>query len=174
MTQSTKFTSDSQKSTIAEATDYTGTTFPWRPLAQESRKKAPPSRRDERGMTLIEVMIVVAIIAMVSGGVAIVAIGQMTRARLTQAETDARQIRATVQTYFLTENTSDCPSMNDLLAANLLDDASKTTDPWGHEWAISCSYDRVTVSSTGPDGAPRTPDDISVPRKRAGTGKDEG
>jgi prepilin-type N-terminal cleavage/methylation domain-containing protein len=120
-----------------------------------------------RGMTLIEIMIVVSIIAMVSAGVAVAAFGSFTEARLKQAETDARGVRAAVKSHWLLEATTECPTMDELQSSRMIDEAGKKTDPWGKGWRLNCEGDGIQVISAGPDQQFETQDDIQVPERRS-------
>lgn len=122
----------------------------------------------ERGMTLIEIMIVVSIIAMVAAGVAVVAIPKMKEAQIQSAETGARVIRSAVSQWQLAENEySECPNVSRLIQDKQLDAGQSTTDPWGEEYEIACVDDEVVVNSKGPDKKKGTADDIVVPKGAA-------
>ncbi len=117
-----------------------------------------------RGMTLIEIMIVVAIIAMVAGGVAVVAIPKMKEAQISTAKTGARVIRSAVSQWQLAENEyATCPTVSQLVQDKQLDAGQETDDPWGQPYAIECTEDDVIVSSSGPDKQSGSEDDIVVP-----------
>jgi len=118
-----------------------------------------------RGMTLIEIMIVVAIIAMVAGGVAVVAIPKMKEAQIKTAETAARTVRSAVSQWQLSNNDyGSCPTISQLVQDKQLDAGQNTADPWGAEFKINCENDEVVVSSPGPDKKPGTKDDLVVPK----------
>lgn len=108
-------------------------------------------------------MIVVAIIAMVSAGVAVVAVRQASKARLTHAETNARSLRNAIQSFQALEASSECPSFAQLEGGGFIDEASSREDPWGEKWKISCLEDHIEVASAGPDGTIGSEDDICVP-----------
>lgn len=125
-----------------------------------------------RGMTLIEIMIVVSIIAMVAAGVAVVAIPKMKEAQVQSAETGARVIRNAVSQWQLSENEyGECPNVSRLVQDKQLDAGQTTVDPWGEEYEIVCADDEVMVSSKGPDKKKGSKDDIVVPK---GASADEG
>lgn len=122
-------------------------------------------RAGERGMTLIEIMIVVAIIAMVAGGVAVVAIPKMKDAQIKTAETAARTVRSAVSQWQLSNNDyGSCPTVSQLVQDKQLDSGQNTADPWGQDFKINCDSDEVVVSSAGPDKKTGTKDDIIVPK----------
>jgi general secretion pathway protein G len=136
--------------------------------AHEQLRTPRLARAAVRGMTLIEIMIVVAIIAMVAGGVAVVAIPKMREAQVQQAETGARVIRSAVSQWQLAENEyGRCPTVSELLQDKQLDSGQNTSDPWGSDYQITCADDEVIVLSLGPDKKQGSPDDIVIPKGAA-------
>jgi general secretion pathway protein G len=119
-------------------------------------------------MTLIEIMIVVAIIAMVAGGVAVMALPKMKEAQIKTAETGCRVIRTAVNQWQMAENEyGTCPTVSQLVQDKQLDAGQETNDPWGQAFTITCADDEVVVSSAGPDKKAGTKDDISIPKGAA-------
>jgi general secretion pathway protein G len=123
-------------------------------------------------VTLFEVMIVVAILAMVAGGVAVFALPKFKESQIKSAETGARVIRQAVQHWQVANSESTCPTISQLMQEKHLDPGQNTNDPWGQAYGMSCADDDVTVVSMGPDKKKGTKDDISVP-KGAGASSDE-
>src|SRR5260221_1235307 len=103
--------------------------------------------RLERGVTLVEVLIVVAIIAMVASGVAVFALPRYKEAQVKSAETGARVIRGAIQNWQRVNNESSCPTVSQLVQEKQLDSASNTSDPWGEAYQLSCTDDDVIVAS---------------------------
>ena len=124
----------------------------------------------ERGVTLVEVLIVVAIIAMVAGGVVVFALPQFRKAQLKTAATGAAAVRAAAQQWKI--DNPDCPSLSQLVEDKMLDSNQSVKDPWDSDFTVSCTEDDdVVVTSPGPDKKLSTPDDIVVPK--GATGSDE-
>jgi len=123
--------------------------------------------RRTRGVTLFEVLIVVAILAMVASGVAVFALPRFQDSQKKTAETGARTIRMAVQQWQAANNETSCPTVSQLIQDKQLDTGTNTNDPWGQAYNLNCSDDEVTVSSTGPDKKKGTKDDISVPKGAA-------
>ena len=114
----------------------------------------------QEGMTLIEIMIVVIIMAMIATGVAVAVMPQLDKAKIKQAKTDIGAIRTAVQLY-LAENSNKCPSVQDLQEERYLDKGKRSTDPWDREFIITCTAgEDPDVYSPGPDGQDGTEDDI--------------
>ncbi|MCP4599949.1 MAG: prepilin-type N-terminal cleavage/methylation domain-containing protein [Proteobacteria bacterium] len=114
----------------------------------------------EGGMTLIEIMIVVIIMAMIATGVAVAVLPRLEKARIDSAKSDVAAIRTAVQLY-LAENPGKCPSMEDLKDEKYLDKGKRTTDPWEKEFTINCvEGDDPDVFSMGPDMQEGTEDDV--------------
>jgi general secretion pathway protein G len=108
-------------------------------------------RAGERGMTLIEIMIVVIIMAMIATGVGVAVLPQLDKARIKEARADVAAIRTAVQLY-LAESPGRCPTVEDLKEDRLLDKGKRTTDPWDKEFVINCiDGEDPEVFSTGPD-----------------------
>jgi len=132
------------------------------------RKRTERLRRSlkvaPRGVTLFEVLIVVAILAMVAGGVAAFALPKFKQAQVTQAETGARVVRTAIQQWQASNSESTCPTISQLVQEKNLDPGQSTNDPWAQPYTFVCSDDEVTVISAGPDKKKGTKDDISIPK----------
>jgi prepilin-type N-terminal cleavage/methylation domain-containing protein len=121
-------------------------------------------KRTSLGFTLMEVMITIAIIALISGGIALAVIDHFRTAKIKNAHTDAAALRNGVKTSWIEHASAACPTVTELIENGTLDENSRRTDPWGGPWQISCDGTKVAVSSSGPDGEAGTPDDIRVPK----------
>jgi general secretion pathway protein G len=122
------------------------------------------ARLRARGVTLFEVLIVVAILAMVAGGVAAFALPKFREAQKSQAETGARVVRTAIQQWQAANNESSCPTISQLVQEKHLDPGQSTNDPWGQAYTLNCADDEVTVISAGPDKKKGSKDDIAVPK----------
>jgi len=122
------------------------------------RKQAARRRRKE-GMTLIEIMIVVAILAMIAGGVAVALLPQLKKAQIKTTSTDAQGLRSAVMLY-IADNPKGCPTIEDLVSGRYLDGSRRTSDAWDTPFQITCTDGEIAVVSAGPDLEFNTPDDI--------------
>lgn len=120
--------------------------------------------REQRGVTLVEVLIVVAIIAMVAGGVTVFALPKYREAQLESAKTNARTIRNAIMDWQRVNNEVSCPTISQLVQEKHIDTAAEIDDPWGEDYGLNCTEDEVYVSSKGPDKKKGTKDDIQIPK----------
>ncbi|MBN2196576.1 MAG: prepilin-type N-terminal cleavage/methylation domain-containing protein [Polyangiaceae bacterium] len=139
-------------------------------IENRARAARDRGRARDRGVTLIEVMIVVTILAMVAGGVAVFALPQLKKAQIKTATDGCRTIRQAVNTWQMDPENSSCPSVSQLIEERILDKGTNTSDPWNQPFTIQCTDNDVIVTSAGPDKKKGTADDISVP-KGAGAGE---
>ena len=120
-------------------------------------------RAARRGVTLIEILIVLAIVGLIAGGVAVVAVPKYQEAQKKQAQTDARTIHPAAEKYRVDHPGEGCPTVELLRDKNEISRASKITDPWDSPYKIICGDEDVAVMSMGPDKKEGTPDDIRIP-----------
>ena len=120
-------------------------------------------RAARRGVTLIEILIVLAIVGLIAGGVAVVAVPKYQEAQKKQAQIDARTIHPAAEKYRVDHTGEGCPTVELLRDKNELSKSSKITDPWDSPYKILCGDEDVTVLSLGPDKKEGTADDIRIP-----------
>ena len=113
--------------------------------------------RRQAGMTLIEIMIVVIIMALIATAVGIAVLPARERANRQATLTDVRTVHGAAENYMLEEN--ECPTMENLVG-EYLNRSARTEDAWGNAFQIECSGNEITVRSAGPDGQMGTEDDI--------------
>jgi general secretion pathway protein G len=117
-------------------------------------------RKATRGVTLVEVMIVVAIMAVISGSAVLLVFPEFKKARIKTAYTTATQIKTAAEAYMeIDSTTGTCPTIAELVSAKKLD-GKKTDDPWGQPFRIKCEESELRVFSSGNDRKENTPDDI--------------
>ncbi|MEM6989865.1 MAG: type II secretion system protein GspG [Myxococcota bacterium] len=115
----------------------------------------------QRGMTLIEIMVVVAIISLIMGGVGLMAFNRFQDAQQTTAKNQTTTIEQAVMTYRASKR-GKCPrTLIELRASGYLSNTPK--DPWGNDYEFVCdgAATEVEVRSPGPDGESETDDDIT-------------
>jgi general secretion pathway protein G len=115
--------------------------------------------RAQQGMTLIEIMIVVVIMALIATGVGIAVIPQLQRAKIQETETGVETVRSAVTLYIATNN-AECATIDQLIENKQLDKNKATKDAWDRDFRIECDGTEINVTSSGPDGQFDTEDDI--------------
>lgn len=129
-------------------------------------------RAFKRGVTLIEILIVLAIVGLIAGGVAVVAVPKYQESQKNQAKIDARSIFPVAEKYKADHPSDGCPTTEILVQKKELSASSKTTDPWDTAYKIVCGEeDSMQVVSFGPDKKENTADDIRIPETAGGTDK---
>jgi general secretion pathway protein G len=114
----------------------------------------------QRGVTLVEVLIVVAIMAVIAGGATILVFPKLKEARIKNAIIGCGTIKKAAELHINTGGAEGCPTIQELVSAKMID-GSKTDDPWGKPYRIACAEgDEVKVSSAGNDKQDNTPDDV--------------
>lgn len=119
-------------------------------------------RAASRGVTLVEVLIVVAIMAVISGGVTLVAFPLYKESRIKIAVQGCMAVRQAAELYQNLEGTSDaCPTIQDLVTSRKLD-GKHTEDPWNTTYRVDCSGSdgEIHAVSAGNDRKFGTQDDI--------------
>lgn len=131
-----------------------------------TRRETRVALRGKRGVTLVEVLIVVAIMALIAGGVGFLVLPRYRESQVKTAQTQARAIRGVATQYVALKGNGDCPTVPLLISEKELDPENEK-DPWGQVFALVCDADDIQVSSPGPDKQEGTEDDIVVPELSA-------
>src|SRR3954464_9809163 len=100
-------------------------------------------RAISRGVTLIEILIVLAIVGLIAGGVAVVAIPKYAESQKNQAKIDARTIHPVAEKFRVDHPGQQCPTVEQLRTEKELSAASKITDPWDSPYAIRCNEEDI-------------------------------
>ena len=137
----------------------------WCPSMPYRFKRADNLRRKKitSGYTLIEMLVVVAIIGLLLALVGPSALGQLKSARNTTVMVQVAQLRAALDIYFI--DMGRYPTEEEGLTALVergranadwngpyLSSREVPTDPWGTQFRYSMEDDRVEIISLGADG----------------------
>jgi general secretion pathway protein G len=115
-------------------------------------KIAARNRKASRGVTLVEVLIVVAIMAVIAGGATLMVFPQFKKAKIDNAVIGAGVIN-------MDATDEACPTVKDLVDSKKID-PQKVDDPFGKPYRIVCEDGDIRVISNGNDKQEGTADDI--------------
>ena len=123
------------------------------------RPGAPAAgRRRDRGMTLIEIMVVITILGLIAAAVAVNVVGQLSEAKVKQARTDLHTIENCLDMYKVDKG--HYPSSEEGLQAVVTAGKCKAglKDPWGNPYVYiqpgQVHPDSYDIKSYGADGQP--------------------
>ena len=138
------------------------------------RDAMPPRRvirREPRhGFTLLEILVVIALISLLTTGVAVGALKMLRdaedEAEDEQARTNAAALAAAAEAFIIGHGFEDCPTPEEMQRDGVLSSRSKTEDPWGTPYRIVCAPDSAIAFSAGRDKTFDTSDDVSSDESR--------
>ena len=126
----------------------------------KQRRAARAMRRPNQGMTMLEIMIVLAIIGLVSAVVVVGIYPALKRARVRTAQMAVNRL-AQMTVQYTAENREPPKGMDDLIPSYM---KKKDKDPWNRDYVLHCPGQNTTdgcdAVSLGPDGQEGTADDI--------------
>ena len=114
--------------------------------------------RRERGMTLIEIMVVITILGLIAAAVAVNVVGQFTDAKIKQARTDLHTIENCLDLYKIDKGRY--PTTEEGLQSVVTAGKCKAQlkDPWKHDYVYlypgQLHTDSFDIKSYGSDGQP--------------------
>jgi general secretion pathway protein G len=117
-----------------------------------------------RGLTLVELVIVITIIGVLTAAISIGVMQAQKRANLGAAKTACNTVRQATMQWKAVHPGEDCPSVDILRKERDLDTGFNPKDPWGQLFKVNCDNDEITCTSNGPDKKEGTEDDIVVPQ----------
>jgi general secretion pathway protein G len=121
------------------------------------------SRPRKRGVTLIEIMVVITIMGFIAGAVAISVVHQMNRAKNEMTHVNAKSLQTIAENWRLDHSTEECPTLERLLKDRLVNRGTKLEDAWNTPFIIECDGEDTNILSMGPDRKLHTEDDILEP-----------
>ena len=138
---------------------------------QTEQIKRAIRRAASRGLTLVELVIVITLIGVLAGAIAVGVLKAQKGANINLAKTACDTVRNQTMQWKAAHPTEDCPTLDQLKAEKDLDTTFSVKDPWGTPYKLSCDSDEITCSSAGPDRKEGTDDDIRVPQTDTPSGK---
>jgi general secretion pathway protein G len=126
-------------------------------------------RARSRGVTLVEILIVLAIVGLIAGGIAVYAVPKFQQAQKDNTRNSAKALHAVAEAWRANHG-NDCPTPQRLKDEKELAASSDINDAWGTPYKIQCDDDATTIVSNGPDKKEGSQDDIRFPDANAAGG----
>ena len=129
-------------------------------------------RRAARGMTLIEIIVVITILSLLMAAVGIAVIPQLDQAKVDRARLDIANINNALKTYYAKKgNYPDTGAgLKAVVDAQILE--KMPTDPWDHEYQYLLEGGKPVIKSYGKDGSEGgTDSDADISSKDTGARK---
>jgi general secretion pathway protein G len=125
---------------------------------RQSLIRAAARKSRARGMTLIEIMVVLVILGLIAGAIGYNVFGQLKEAQFKTAKLDLSAISNGIDLYHV--ETGQWPDSLGQLVPKFIREVHK--DPWGSEYSFVRNGEGYTVYSFGPDKAQGGGDDITM------------
>ena len=111
-------------------------------------------RRAPRGMTLIEIMVVLVILGLIAGAVTVAVIPRINEARVQRTQLDISQLENALKLYYARSGKypDTATGFKTLVDLQLIDKMPK--DAWGNDYVYLLENGRPVITSYGADGSP--------------------
>jgi general secretion pathway protein G len=129
-------------------------------------------RRSARGMTLIEIIVVITILSLLMAAVGVAVIPRLEEAKVDRAKLDIANILNALKTYYAKKgNYPDTGAgLKALVDTQILE--KQPVDPWDHEYVYMLESGKPVVISYGKDGSPGgSESDADISSKDSGNTK---
>ncbi len=112
------------------------------------------ARRQQRGMTLIEIIVVITILGLIAAAVGIAVVPQLEQSKRDTAALDIRTIEGALKIYYAKKGSypDTGTGLKSLVDTGALERVP--TDPWGHEYLYLNEGGKPVITSYGRDGSP--------------------
>ncbi|MCY1045219.1 type II secretion system major pseudopilin GspG [Corallococcus sp. bb12-1] len=115
---------------------------------------AKKQQRRNRGMTLIEIMVVITILGLIAAAVGVAVIPKLEEAKQDTARLDIRNIQSAMKLYYTKKGNypDTATGLKALVDTQNLE--RMPTDPWGKEYVYMNEGGKPVITSYGSDGNP--------------------
>lgn len=123
--------------------------------------KALSKKRRRRGMTLVEIIVVITILALIMGAVAVAVIPQLEQSRVDRAKLDIGNINAALKIYYAKKGSYPETGVGLKALVDLQALEKMPKDPWDSDYVYLLEGNKPVIVSPGPDRVSGGTDDIS-------------
>ena len=136
---------------------------PIQALRAAGQRGSRARRATSRGLTLVELVIVITIIGMLPAAISVGVMAAKKKADVGTTNTACNSVRSATILWKSSHPGDDCPTVDQLKHEGLLEKGFSSRDPWGNPFKLACDTDEIVCSTLGPDRKEGTEDDIRVP-----------
>jgi general secretion pathway protein G len=124
-----------------------------------SQNLTKQQRRRRRGMTLIEIMVVITILGLIAAAVGVAVIPQLNAAKVDRAKLDMGSIQNALKLYYAKKGNypDTATGLKGLVDTRALESVPK--DPWGNDYMYLNEGGKPVIISYGADGTQGGEDD---------------
>jgi general secretion pathway protein G len=118
------------------------------------QRRQAGSRAAVRGMTLIEIMVVIVILGLIAAAVTVAVVPRLEEARRDRAALDIKNIEGALKLYYAKKGNypDTATGLKGLVDLQILDKMPQ--DPWNHDYVYVLERGKPILISYGRDGAP--------------------
>jgi general secretion pathway protein G len=111
-------------------------------------------RAAARGMTLIEIMVVITIIGLIAAAVTVAVVPRLQEAQVSRAKLDISSIEGSLKLYYAKKGNypDTATGLKGLVDQQILDKMPQ--DPWNHDYVYVLERGKPIITSYGRDGVP--------------------
>jgi len=119
-----------------------------------ARTNPAAHRAAARGMTLIEIMVVITIIGLIAAAVTVAVLPQLQKAQVDRATLDIKSIEGALKLYYAKKGNfpDTAAGLKALVDQQILDKVPQ--DPWNHDYVYVLERGKPIITSYGRDGVP--------------------
>ncbi|HTQ43800.1 MAG TPA: prepilin-type N-terminal cleavage/methylation domain-containing protein [Polyangiaceae bacterium] len=126
-------------------------------------------RAASRGLTLVELVIVITIIGVLTAAISIGVMSAKKKADVGTTNTACNTARQATIIWKTGHPGDDCPTIEQLKQEGQLEKSFSAKDPWGNAFKLACDTDDIVCTTAGPDRKEGTEDDIRQPPADTGS-----
>lgn len=128
--------------------------FGVRMMTDPNAVAARRARSPRAGFTLLEILVVIAILGLLAAAVGVAVVPLFVTAKVNTTRSNITDVKTSLQTYFLQKGKyPDTGSgLQQLVDAQIID--KMPHDAWGHDYAYLLEADKPVIVSYGADGVP--------------------
>ena len=118
------------------------------------KSKETRGRRNRRGMTLIEIMVVITILGMIVAAIGVAVIPQLNQAKIDKTQIEVKNMKQALDMFYAKKGKypDTGTGLKGLLDQGIVE--KQPVDPWGNDYVYMLEGGKPVITSYGADGSP--------------------